>query len=97
MCVCSESSVINLIWTKKLVLYAKWNGGERELDIGEIERERVWEAEHSVKEWVASLLSSERLTKFRKIDINKWNGKFQLIRKGHEVDKEIASKITRMF
>ncbi len=36
-------------------------------------------------------------TKFRKIDVNKCNGKFQLIIKGHDVDKEIASKITRMF
>ncbi len=27
-------------------------------------------------------------TKFRKIDINKMNGKFQLIRKRHDVDKD---------
>jgi hypothetical protein len=39
-------------------LYAKWNGGERELDSGEIERESVLEAEHSVKEGVASVQSS---------------------------------------
>jgi hypothetical protein len=39
-------------------LYAKWNGGERELDSGEKKRVSVWEAEHSVKEGVASVQSS---------------------------------------
>jgi hypothetical protein len=39
------------------VLHARWNGGERELDSGETERESVWEAEHSVKEGVASVQS----------------------------------------
>ncbi len=47
----------------------------------------------SIKRDIASSIS----TKFRKIDIKKWNGKFQAIRKRHDVDKDIASRITRMF
>jgi hypothetical protein len=39
-------------------LYAKWNGGERELDSGGTERDSVREAEHSVKEGVTSVQSS---------------------------------------
>ncbi len=47
------------------------------------------------KQWrhIASSVS----TKFRKIDMNKMNGKFQAIRKSHDVYKDIASRITRMF
>ncbi len=62
------------------------------------DRDLLYEMERRgkrAKQWrdIASSIS----TKFRKIDIKKMNGKFQAIRKSHDVDKDIASTITRMF
>jgi hypothetical protein len=46
-------------------LYAKWNGGERELASGQTERECVWEAEHVRKREVASVQRSTDLHKHK--------------------------------
>ena len=45
--------------------YAKCNGGERELDRGETERECAWETEHMRKREVVSLQRSTDLHKHK--------------------------------
>ncbi len=66
-------------------LYAKLNGGERELASGETEKESVWETEHRRKREVASVQRSSYLHKHKE--------EMKCDKKDNYADKDIAATI----